>query len=530
MDGRRRVGGRSRPFLIAVTAAAAAVLAGCSSDPAPSGQPSAPASNEPATTSTVPQPGSTSTASDPTTAAATVTTAAVAPTSRLVARDCDTGPKLPTTDCWWLEVPEHRGVAGSRTIRLWVAIVRPDGADPDRLPVIDLSGGPGDTASNGWVDPDVELGHDVDHPIVVIDQRGTGRSQPRLDCPELDAPTTPTDPYPARFAEQRARLEACKGRLLGDGVDLAGYTTIESATDIVELRQLLGIDRFLLRGYSYGGRLAMEVARQDPSGVAGLVLDSALASTPRGLAPVIERADAAIDRLAAACAASPSCAANGDLRANLDAAQRLLDTDPYRTAGGAVITGAAMRAGLVTALTRTDLLPLIPTVLAQLAAGDTAVLESLADELQAPPQTDLASIASGTYMVVTCADDGPETAADLALREAPGVWSDEVLMEAAHCDLWDVDPDGDDRLPAPSGEMPVLAYTGEFDPWAPIEFADEIATDFPNITRVLVPANGHSAAFADDCTTSITLAFTADPATPPATTCVAALPSLFPDG
>ncbi len=448
---------------------------------------------------------------------------------RLVERDCDTGPKLPTTQCWWLEVPEHRGVADSRTIRLWVAIVRPDGVDPNRPPVIDLSGGPGDTASNAWVDPDVELTDGVDYTIVVIDQRGTGRSEPRLSCPELDTPATPTGPYSARLAHLREGVRACKDRLLGDGVDLAGYSTIESASDIIELRALLGIGQFLVRGYSYGGRLAMEIARQDPRGVAGLVLDSALASSPRGLVPVIDRADAAIGRLAAACAASKACSASGDLHANLDAAQTLLDANPYVTSAGRVVSGATMRAGLVTALTRTDLIPVIPAVLAQLAAGETDVLDSLVAELQSPPQTDLSSIASGTYMVVTCVDDGPETTADLALRDTPGVWSEEVLMEAAHCDVWKVDPQGDGRLPTPVGDAPVLAYTGEFDPWAPIEFANEIAANFPNSTRVLVPANGHTASFANDCTTSITRSFTAGPAIPPDTTCVAQLAPLFDD-
>lgn len=351
-----------------------------------------------------------------------------------------------------------------------------------------------------------------------------------MACPELDSPPPGDTSYDDRLALLRERAAACRDRLVAGGVDLAGYNTTESAADLVELRRLLGVDHVVLRGYSYGGRLAREVARQDPGGVAGLVLDSSLTSAPRGLAAVIERADAAIDRLAAACAQSSACAGDGDLRANLDAAETRLNAEPYVASDGSVITGSVLRAGLVTAMTRTELLPAIPGVLAQLAAGNWQLLEALAAELAPPPQTSLDSIASGTYMVVTCADDGLETAADLAIRADPGPWGAEVLAEAAHCDVWNVGDQRDARLVQPTGDVPVLAFTGEFDPWAPAEFADEIAASYPDVTRVLVRGGGHSVAFHNDCTTQITVAFTADPTAAPDTTCVAALSPLFPPG
>ena len=78
--------------------------------------------------------------------------------------------------CGYLVVPENRGAANGRTIRLAVAIFRPKtvkGQDP----VFFLSGGPGDpllsvmglaiSRSNAAV---VMGGH----PIVLLDQRGTG--------------------------------------------------------------------------------------------------------------------------------------------------------------------------------------------------------------------------------------------------------------------------------------------------------------------------------------------------------------------
>jgi pimeloyl-ACP methyl ester carboxylesterase len=166
-------------------------------------------------------------------------------------------------------------------------------------------------------------------------------------------------------------------------------------------------------------------------------------------------------------------------------------------------------------------------VLAQLAAGETQVLEVLLDELTPAPQTDVDSLASGTYGVVMCADDGPESPADLALREDPGPWSDLVLAEAAFCDVWNVHEERDARMEHASSDHPVLAFTGEFDPWAPLEFAEEILAAHPHATSVVVPGSGHGVAFANECTTAITLSFTSSPATAPDLTCVEDLPALF---
>ena len=173
---------------------------------------------------------------------------------RLVERTCDTAAGLPPTDCYWLEVSERRDAPDAGTIRLWVTVVHGEGAAAELPPVIDVTGGPGDAASTAWVNGSVVLDGDG-RTIVVIDQRGTGRSEPRLDCDFESGPPS-TIPWPERVAARRLQVVACRDRLIADGVDLDGYDTVESAADFVDLRHALGVDQFLLRGYSYGGRLA----------------------------------------------------------------------------------------------------------------------------------------------------------------------------------------------------------------------------------------------------------------------------------
>ena len=78
-----------------------------------------------------------------------------------------------------------------------------------------------------------------------------------------------------------AELAACRDRLVKSGVDIDGYNTVEIAADVVALREALGYDKWIVWGFSYGGRVAQEVLRQDPDGVAALVLDSPLTAAPR---------------------------------------------------------------------------------------------------------------------------------------------------------------------------------------------------------------------------------------------------------
>ena len=168
-----------------------------------------------------------------------------------------------------------------------------------------------------------------------------------------------TAPYEDRVADLHQLATACRHRLETDGVDLDGYDTVESAADFVDLRQALGIDHLVLRGLSYGARLAREIYRQDPAGVAGLLLDSPVTTAPLGPASTITRADDAIDRLAAACAAQPACAATGSFEENLAAAAARLDQQPY-PAPPRLIDGGFVHFGAWRVMSRSELIPALP--------------------------------------------------------------------------------------------------------------------------------------------------------------------------
>ncbi|NIV76970.1 MAG: alpha/beta hydrolase, partial [Gammaproteobacteria bacterium] len=142
-------------------------------------------------------------------------------------------------------VPENRNDPGSRWITVPFGRLPGTGAEGDAA-VFFIAGGPGASgigsfAGNAeWLLPLRAFGD-----IVMVEQRGTGFSRPRLDCAErwdltISAPLARRD----LIASARQRFAACRRAWETEGVDLAGYNTVAYANDIIAVADALGYRRF----------------------------------------------------------------------------------------------------------------------------------------------------------------------------------------------------------------------------------------------------------------------------------------------
>src|SRR5436853_552676 len=150
-----------------------------------------------------------------------------------------------------LLVPERRSDPDSHLIE--VAFVRlKSTAQQPGPPLVFLAGGPGlsgiDELRRETLQPWFVALRQVGD-VIALDQRGTGLSNPCLDCPEAwDLPLDRPDSREEVLRVAREKAQICVNFWRQQGVDLAGYTTEESADDIEDLRKALGYNTLNLYG------------------------------------------------------------------------------------------------------------------------------------------------------------------------------------------------------------------------------------------------------------------------------------------
>lgn len=450
-------------------------------------------------------------------------------------------PPSRTARCGYLEVPEDRSRPSSRTIRLHVAIFSSDSPTPEADPVVVLTGGPGGGALAEWP-PDLgRLPFSQDREVVIVDQRGTGYSEPSLRCPEstdamLDELDGPADP-PAEAL--RLSVEAairCRDRLLALGTDPSAYTSAASASDLRDLRIALGYREWNIYGISYGTRLALTTMRDQPAGIRSVILDSTYPPQVDRAAEVAPNAVRAIERLFAACAAQSACAAGyPDLGDRFVTLARQLDVAPARFAlfdrdSGRTLDVHADGAALVNAVFElqydSTAIPGLPGAIRGLEQGGRELLESgtrlTIDGSRSISLGTFFSVECGEEMAFSRAEDIDRSAAHLepVLARPFTEWAERLL---ATCVIWPASqpvPLEDEPV---RSDVPTLLLAGGLDPITPPEWARLAAETLSRGRLFEFPGVGHGVLTARQCAYFLVRDFLADPFAEPDATCLASM-------
>ena len=481
-----------------------------------------------------------------TTAAATSTTAAATTTTALeyepvfTSAPCDATrvpPAPAVVECGTLTVPANRSKADSTQIVLPVAILKASKEPKQPDPIIYFSGGPGDAGLQSSIRWD-KLPLAPDHDVITFDQRGTGASTPSLDCPEVDTATlnmfeTPLPPAQEGPAVEAA-FSACHDRLVTEGIDLGDYNTINVADDVADLKRALKIGTWNLFGISYGTAVALEVMRSHPEGVRSTLIDSVYPPDVGFGAATFDDADRVFNVLIDGCAKQPTCAADHpDLRAELQAAVDRLDTTPYsldikvkdRTLKGQ-FTGTDLVGGLFNAMYDSDLIPLIPYFIKQVADGNVAILNAVASDgiatLTEGSEAQTASVECGDRQRLI---DQDAVQKSIALHPLYGLIAAGRPLPQI-CPAWKVPSAPKAYNTIPTTKIPTLVFGDEYDPITPPANSERTAKALGSkATFVLFPGLGHGAIRARPCPLQIYQAFVAAPTAVVDTGCVAAMPA-----
>jgi pimeloyl-ACP methyl ester carboxylesterase len=176
--------------------------------------------------------------------------------------------------CGTFVVPENRAKPNGRRIRLRVVVLPGRSKPVAKDAVTYLAGGPGTGAADKYVGlkqawPGVNAHHD----ILLVDERGTGRSN-AYSCPKPKKPLTSK-------AAVRAYTLAC---LKAFGSDVRQYGTRMAMDDLDAVRAALGYRQLDVFGASYGAVAAQVYLKLHPSSVRTLTLLGRARSTSPSLA------------------------------------------------------------------------------------------------------------------------------------------------------------------------------------------------------------------------------------------------------
>jgi len=201
-------------------------------------------------------------------------------------------------ECGSFTVPENPDQPDGRKIDLFVARVPAISIKKAPDPLFLIAGGPGTSAVDLYTSsapPFDRVRRDRD--IVLVDQRGTGRSN-RLDCKYGN------DNLFDRIDEVEIGPENVKCRDdLSKKSDLRMYTTSIAVRDLDAVRVALGYERINLYGGSYGTRVAQHYARRYPQATRAVILDGVI-NPEEVLGPAIAiDAEQALQRILARCKA-----------------------------------------------------------------------------------------------------------------------------------------------------------------------------------------------------------------------------------
>jgi len=403
------------------------------------------------------------------------------------------------------EVPENRSDKDSRMIP--IHYVRfPATGNKSGPPIVYLAGGPG---GSGILTVNYRFGMFMAlreyGDVIALDQRGTGDSNIIPECSSSEVVPARTEISDEDFIGMHQNaLRECVAFWEKEGINLAGYNTIENVHDLDALREHLGAEKVVLWGTSYGSHLALAALREIEEKIERVVISSV-----EGLDQTIKmpaRTDSYFDRLQEAVNSQPAAkAAYPDIRALMVRVHAQLEKEPVLL---------HLKSGAEYLLQRRDMQELAGSFIADpkgaalllgfyrtLDNGDTLSFDNvpsrfLLDRL-VDPSKPISMGAMATAMDIASGMTS-DRKAEIAVQAETSLLGT-FLNFTYHFDgmLPELDL-GDDFRAKPVSAVPVMLLSGTLDGRTYVESQLEAVSELANVTAVTVKNAGHNLFMSSD--------------------------------
>jgi pimeloyl-ACP methyl ester carboxylesterase len=400
-------------------------------------------------------------------------------------------------ECGDLAVPENPADPTGRRISLRVARVPAISRRKQPDPLLVLAGGPGMAATTFYASASFyfERIH-RDRDIVLVDQRGTGRSNP-LNCTLDD-----DDLYHASDAEIAADAQRCLTTLQKSS-HVEFYTTSIAVRDLDAVRVALGYQRINLYGVSYGTRVAQHYIRRFPAQARSVILDGVVPPQLALGTDTATNAEHALSSILSRCAHDTECSKRfGDPAVAYHTLRNSLEAHPVSVSLSDPTSGepskleftnyhlaTVLRLGSYTA----EQAALLPLMLHG-ATAPSANFIPLASQFLMVNKSYGDALAYGMHNSIVCTEDVPFwdlSKVNRAELEKTYLGTAQLDGLKSICSIWPrgpIDPDFHAELRT---DVPVLLLSGGDDPVTPPSDAEQARRGFTHSIHVIIKGFGH---------------------------------------
>ena len=396
--------------------------------------------------------------------------------------------------CAFVGMPLNYADPGGQKILLHVAVLPARAAKPAADPFLIFAGGPGQATSEyGFL---IEAAFEEirsERDIVLIDQRGTGKSTP------LGCEFTENEDF---FLKPQEAAEKCRTR---HDIDVRQFTLEHIIRDTDEIRAMLGYEQVNLWGGSYGTKSVSLYLKRYPERVRSIIVDGVLPPDHSLFASAPKSAERALQRLIADCSTQPSCqTAFPRIREQLVALISQASDGELKYDGLDPVSGKPLAFDL-------DFELVVESVRSAMygAEGTTQLPYLINEASEGNLQPMVASLMNGSvagtgmYMGATlsllCGEDVASIRADEAAKAGEGSFARDSYYRiwSGYCAGWDyVRPTTEDFFAPVKSDVPALILSGNLDPVTPPPLGDHWAQGFPNGRHIIVEGTGHNTSYA----------------------------------
>ena len=441
---------------------------------------------------------------------------------------------LPHLRCGVVHVPRDYAHPDGPSFALAVVIIASAQQPAKTDPVVYISGGPGAPLTE-YAGFQARHPYAADRDIVLIDQRGMGRSEPSL-CPAMQSDLVKAmlavvaQPTTAALAADRAAHAACHDAIAAGGINPDDFGTAVTVKDFEWVRRALGITRWNVIGESYGTTVAMTLLASYPQAIRSAVLDSLNPPDSYFGMPWSARVMRAREAFFAACQLNQDCAASYPNLSGLyhEVVERLEQNQAFVTLPPPLNLSS-------------DKIALTPSLFEELVgrlvyypytyAGLPHLIEATHNGDMKPVGEALATLLAGA---ISHGNEGAFVAVEC--RDRPR-WREMAKVDASPLDLALLPPGictswsalGPEPLVPRDVSVPTLILAGQFDPNITPEASQRVAVQLGRNARwIQVAGIGHSVRHFSPCAQTLVAEFIGAPNRALDTACAEQAPAFKP--